>query len=86
MTFKESKEFLKNYARIDEKKETGKYPGAWEKKLKAIYELIGGNPRIILDFYRVYASDDTTPVETIFLKIQDELVPYFKLQMNNISK
>ena len=86
LTFKESKEFFRNYAGIDEKKETSQYPGSWETKLKAIYEFIGGNPRILLDFYRVYASTGTTPVETIFLKILDELVPYFKSQMNNISK
>lgn len=86
LTFEESKKLLKKYAEIDKKKETSQYFRSWETKLKAIYELTGGNPRILLDFYHVIASNVTTPVEKIFLKILDELVPYFKLQMSNVSK
>ncbi len=86
LTFKESRQFIKTYTEIDERKEVKEEFRLWETKLRALYPLLGGNPRILLIFYGVAAANSTNSLETIFLRILDELVPHFKLWMKNISK
>ena len=86
LTFKESKKLIKIYAEIDERKQLKGNFASIEPKFKAIYVLAGGNPRIILSFYRIVTDHAADSIETIFLKVFDELAPYFRQWMKNISK
>ena len=78
LTFKESKKLIKIYAEIDERKQLKGNFASIEPKFKAIYVLAGGNPRIILSFYRIVTDHAADSIETIFLKVFDELAPYFR--------
>jgi tetratricopeptide (TPR) repeat protein/DNA-binding transcriptional ArsR family regulator len=53
----------------------------WEEvgpRWKAIYELSGGNPRIVLMLYRAFEEGDVEDVRFELSRLVDESTPYFK--------
>lgn len=84
LTFEETKKLLEKYAQIEGRDDLIKSFSEAEPKLKAIYELAGGNPRLILSLYQIMAEYDITSIENTFLQMVDELNPYFRERMNDI--
>lgn len=86
LSFKDSKKLFKKYAEIDERKQPEENFTRLETKFRVIYAFVGGNPRIILSFYRIVTASPGDSVGNIFLRMLDELVPYFREKMKGISK
>ncbi|MBF0565676.1 MAG: tetratricopeptide repeat protein [Nitrospirae bacterium] len=57
-----------------------------EAKLKAIFMLAGGNPRLVMSLYHIIADGDVASVELMFLKILNQLTPYFRERMKDLSE
>lgn len=56
----------------------------YQPKLKALYHLTGGNPRMILMLYQVLAFSEFPGVKTILNSLLDDLTPYFKHKLESI--
>lgn len=56
----------------------------YHPKLKALYHLTGGNPRMILMLYRILAFSELPGVKTVLNSLLDDLTPYFKNKLENI--
>lgn len=85
LPFEESVTLLKRYAEIEGRKEVNKELKEKEAKLRAIHELGGGNPRLILSLYHIIVEGDISSVENTFLKLLDDLSPYFRERMKDLS-
>ena len=85
LTFAETVTLMKRYAKIDEKKDLISQLAASEAKLRALYELAGGNPRLILSLFHIMADGDIGSTETTLLTLLDELSPYFRERMKDLS-
>jgi tetratricopeptide (TPR) repeat protein len=86
LTFDDTKTLLNKYAEIEDRNDLIKLFAESESKIRAIYNLAGGNPRLILSLYQIIAEDDITSVEKTFFRIVDELNPYFRERMRDITK
>ncbi|MEW6410584.1 MAG: tetratricopeptide repeat protein [Nitrospirota bacterium] len=86
LSFEDSVALLNRYAEIDGNNALIEEFKKSEPKLRAIHELSGGNPRLILSLYHMIVEGDITSVENIFLKILDELSPYFRERMRDLSE
>ncbi|MGQ3684264.1 MAG: AAA family ATPase [Candidatus Loosdrechtia sp.] len=85
LPFDDTATLLKRYAAIEGKNELIEKINQAEAKLKAIHELTGGNPRLILSLYHIIVEGDISSIETTFLKLLDELSPYFRERMKDLS-
>ncbi len=85
LPFEDTVALLKRYAEIETRNDIIEKLKESEPKLRAIHELAGGNPRLILSLYHIIVEGDITSVETAFLKLLDELNPYFRERMNDLS-
>ncbi len=56
----------------------------YHPKLKALYHLIGGNPRMILMLYQILAFSELPGVKTVLNSLLDDLTPYFKHKLESI--
>lgn len=56
-----------------------------EDKLRAIYELSGGNPRLIISLYHIMTEVEITSAEETFQRMLDEMTPYFSARMKDLS-
>jgi tetratricopeptide (TPR) repeat protein len=86
LTFEDTKILLNRYAEIEDRNDLIKLFAESESKIMAIYNLAGGNPRLILSLYQIIAEDDITSVEKTFFRMVDELNPYFRERMKDITK
>ncbi len=57
----------------------------YEGRLRAIVHLTGGNPRLILSLYRIFTESEILEVERDFIKLLDEMTPYFQDRMKSLS-
>jgi tetratricopeptide (TPR) repeat protein len=85
LPFEDTATLLKRYATIEGKNDLIDKLNQAEAKLKAIHELTGGNPRLILSLYHIIIEGDISSIETTFLKLLDELSPYFRERMKDLS-
>lgn len=85
LPFEETIALLQRYAKLEDRNDLIKKFKESEPKLRAIHELAGGNPRLILSLYHIIVEDDITSIETVFLKLLDELSPYFRERMKDIT-
>lgn len=58
--------------------------GRMKERLKAIYHLSGGNPRLALALYRVVQDGVTTELYDQVMKLLDEVTPYYQARLNDI--
>ena len=89
LSFEDTVALLKRYAEMETPKKREKFIKESEEKeakLKAIHELAGGNPRLILSLYHIIVEGDITSIEDTFLKLLDELSPYFRERMKDLSE
>lgn len=86
LSFEDTVALLTRYAELEGKKELIKEINDKEPKLRAIHELAGGNPRLILSLYHIVIEGDISSVEDTFLKLLDELSPYFRERMKDLSE
>lgn len=86
LSFEDTVALLKRYARLEDRDDLIQALKEKEGKLRAIHELSGGNPRIILSLYHIIVEGDITSIEDTFLKILDELSPYFRERMKDLSE
>ncbi|MGD2092776.1 MAG: ATP-binding protein [Candidatus Aminicenantes bacterium] len=56
----------------------------YQPKLKALYHLTGGNPRMILMLYQALAFSELPGVKTVLNSLLDDLTPYFKNKLESI--
>jgi len=85
LPFKEAKALLTGYAKLDQKDDLIKEIDKSEAKIRAIHELAGGNPRLILRLYHIISEGDISSVETSLLKLLDGLSPYFRERIKDLS-
>ncbi|RJQ19861.1 MAG: winged helix-turn-helix transcriptional regulator [Nitrospiraceae bacterium] len=86
LPFDETILLLNKYAELGQRKDLLEKFKKEEAKLRAIHELAGGNPRLILSLYHIIVEGDITSVENTFLKLLDELSPYFRERMKDLSE
>lgn len=53
-------------------------------RIRAIFHLTGGNPRLMLSLYRILSEDGILEVEKAIFMLLDELTPYFQDRMNQL--
>jgi hypothetical protein len=54
-------------------------------KIQAIYELVGGNHRLLVTFYQFLKTDYLDDLSQSFLKTVNDLIPYYQSMMNLLS-
>ena len=54
-------------------------------RLQAVFHLAGGNPRLVLSLYQIFAKAEILEVEHAFLTLLDELTPYFQDRIGGLS-
>jgi len=86
LPFNETILLLNRYAELGQRSDLLEKFKKEEAKLRAIHELAGGNPRLILSLYHIILEGDITSVEDTFLKLLDELSPYFRERMKDLSE
>ncbi|MBI3813519.1 MAG: tetratricopeptide repeat protein [Nitrospinae bacterium] len=84
--FEETAALLKRYAELDGRNDLIEKFKESEPKLRAIHKLAGGNPRLILSLYHIVIEGDISSVEATFLKLLDELSPYFRERIKDLSE
>jgi len=57
----------------------------YEDRLRALVHLTGGNPRLILSLYQIFTASKIIEVERDFIKLLDEMTPYFQDRMKELS-
>lgn len=86
LSFEETAALLKRYAELDGRNDLIEKFKESEPKLRAIHKLAGGNPRLILSLYHIVIEGDISSVEVTFLKLLDELSPYFRERIKDLSE
>ncbi len=79
------KEVIKKRLMLDGKEELMEKLDKYEDRLKAINHLTGGNPRLILSLYKIFAEFKIIEVERNFIDLLDEMTPYFQDRMKELS-
>jgi hypothetical protein len=85
ITFDETKGLLARFAELEGRTDLLETIEKKKDKLRAIYELSGGNPRLIISLYHIMAEVDITSVEETFQRMLDEMSPYFSAKMKDLS-
>ncbi len=85
ISFIDTKKLLKKLAELEQRHDILKVIEEKESKLRAIYELSGGNPRLIVSFYQIMREVEITSVEETFQRMLDEMTPYFSARMKDLS-
>ncbi len=85
LDFEETAALLNRYAELDGRNDLIEKFKESEPKLRAIHKLAGGNPRLILSLYHIVTEGDISSVEATFLKLLDELSPYFRERIKDLS-
>lgn len=85
ISFEETKTLLKHFTEMEGREDLLRVIEKREDKLRTIYELAGGNPRLILSLYHIMAEVDVSSVEEAFQKMLDEMSPYFRERMRDLS-
>jgi len=87
LTFEQAFEFIKVQAELDKATdllkalETSKMKG----KVRAIYELTGGNHRLLVIFYHFLKTDFVADLSKIFEKTMNDLKPYYEQFLNALA-
>ncbi|MEW6618147.1 MAG: DUF2225 domain-containing protein [bacterium] len=77
--------FIKNWATAIEHQEILTSFAAYEQRIKSIYHLTGGNPRLLLFLFQILTAGKLPAVEDAFDKLISEMTPYFKAKMEALS-
>ncbi|MBI2263860.1 MAG: tetratricopeptide repeat protein [Armatimonadetes bacterium] len=85
LSFEDAVKMLKIYAGREGKTSVAETIEKSREKIENIHRLAGGNPRLLLSLYQIILDGDATIAEIIFLKMLDELTPFFNLRMNDLS-
>ncbi len=85
LSFTQTKQLMTNFARLDGRQDLLKEIPDADAKLHAIHELAGGNPRLVLSLYQLMAEGDITATEELLLRFLDELTPYFRERLRDLS-
>ncbi len=86
LSFEDTVALLTRYAELEDRQDLIKDFIEKEPKLRAIHELAGGNPRLILSLYHIMIEGNIPLIEDAFLKLLDELSPYFRERMKDLSE
>ncbi len=79
------KELIEKRLKLDGRDELLGKLDDYEGRLRAIVHLTGGNPRLILSLYRIFTESEILEVESDFIKLLDEMTPYFQDRMKSLS-
>ena len=86
LSFEETITLLNRYATLENKPDLIEKFKVSEPKLRAIHELAGGNPRLILSLFHIIAEGDIASVENTFLKLLDEMTSFFRERIKDLSE
>jgi tetratricopeptide (TPR) repeat protein len=79
------KELIEKRLKLDGRDELLGKLDDYEGRLRAIVHLTGGNPRLILSLYQIFTESEILEVERDFIKLLDEMTPYFQDRMKSLS-
>ena len=79
------KELIEKRLKLDGRDELLGKLDDYGDRLRAIVHLTGGNPRLILSLYRIFTESEILEVERDFIKLLDEMTPYFQNRMKSLS-
>lgn len=92
LTLEEAISFLKSIAEWEKEKQILKSnflkfldTPEGEGKIKAIFDLIGGNHRLLVTFYQFLKTDYINKLSEIFLKTMNDLIPFYQGMMDLLS-
>jgi tetratricopeptide (TPR) repeat protein len=79
LTFPESLEFLIQLSILDGKEEVTDYlKHKGRSQIKALYDLVKGNHRLLVTFYEFLKTDTLAKLSTHFIKTINDLKPYYE--------
>lgn len=85
LTADEVAELVERRARWDDAREILEKPEELRPRLRALYHLSGGNPRLALALYGVLRSGLTREIYDQVLQLLDEVTPYYQARLNDAS-
>lgn len=87
LTLTESIQFLKSIAEWEEKKDLLRFLNEPEGRgrINAIYDITGGNHRLLVTFYNFLKIDYKHDLSYSFIKTINDLIPYYQSFMNLLS-
>ncbi len=87
LDFEESVELLGNLAETDgrERLQTLFETPAWRGRIRALHEITGGNPRLLVVFYQFLPNDSIEDITKPFLEMIDSLTPYYLERVQSLS-
>ena len=87
MSFDESLELLINYAQAEKRTDLVREFKTKTNRIKAIYTLTGGNPRLLIMLYILVQDSvrNIDEVETGFYNLLEELTPYFQYRLGQLT-
>ena len=86
LPFAQTKNLLSQFSKLEGRDDLLHKIEGSESKIRAIHELAGGNPRLTLSLFHIMAEGDVGSVEATFLRLLDELSPYFRERMKDLSE
>jgi DNA-binding MarR family transcriptional regulator len=86
LSFPNATELLNNCARLNGRQDYIALIAKSGVKLKTIYTLVGGTPRLIMTLYHIIAEGDVISVEKMLLVLLNKLTPYFHARMKDLSE
>ncbi|MBF0320957.1 MAG: AAA family ATPase [Nitrospirae bacterium] len=83
-SYKETKELLSRFASVEGNDELNKKLKNADSKIKAIHELTGGNPRLILTLIKIIDEGNAASAEDMLITLLDKLSSYFRERMRDL--
>lgn len=87
LTFEESLELMENLAEADGRERLKILLGtpAGRGRMRAVHEITGGAPRLLVIFHRFLTNDSLEDITTPFMEMIDSLTPYYQERMQRLS-
>jgi tetratricopeptide (TPR) repeat protein len=85
LSLEEMAELLKKQAKLEKNQILLDCFEELAPRIKAIYHLTGGNPRLVLMLYQLYTRTELPEVRASVQKLLDDLTPYYKHRMETLS-
>ncbi|MCP4549723.1 MAG: tetratricopeptide repeat protein, partial [bacterium] len=84
LTLEEANTLLRSLARLDDRQRLQEFfaTEAGRGRIRAIHELTGGNPRLLVIFFQFVDRDSIEDLSTPFLEMIDNLTSYYQEQMH----
>jgi len=87
LTLEEAMGFLKSIAEVDGNTDLSNFleNGDGKSRISAIYDLIGGNHRLLVTFYKFLKTDYIGKLSESFMKTVNDLIPFYQNMMDLLA-